>query len=72
MAEATTTDVETRAQTALNESPIYALRNLSVERAGEVLYISGRVSSFYYKQLAQEVVRAASNGLQVRNTIDVD
>jgi hypothetical protein len=55
-----------------HSSPIYALRVLHVEREGESLLISGRVSSFYYKQLAQEVVRSVSEGLQVVNSIDVD
>ena len=67
-----TTEVENQAQAALHSSPIFALRVLRVERNGESLLISGRVSSFYYKQLAQEVVRSVSEGLQVVNSIDVD
>jgi hypothetical protein len=67
-----TTEVADQAQAALQSSPIFALRELRVERNGELLLISGRVSTFYYKQLAQEVVRSVSEGLQVVNTIDVD
>jgi hypothetical protein len=67
-----TMEVENQAQAALQTSPIFALRDLHVERNGESLLISGRVSSFYYKQLAQEVVRSVSEGLQVVNSIDVE
>ena len=64
--------VEDRAQRALASSPIFALRDLKVEREGEILWIHGRVSSFYHKQLAQEAIRALADGLQVVNSIDVD
>ncbi len=72
MAELTATDVELRAQTALANSPIYAIRELQVESDGAALLISGRVSSFYHKQLAQEVVRAVAASHQVINDVDVD
>ena len=72
MAQTLTLDVEGRAKTALASSPIYALRDLQVEREGELLMISGQVTSFYHKQLAQEVVRSVSDGLQVVNSICVD
>jgi hypothetical protein len=64
-------DVQPRAQTALRASPIFALRELRVEQTGDALLISGLVSSFYHKQLAQEVVRAVAEGLEVINTIHV-
>ena len=65
-------DVVTQAQAALVSSPIQALRELRVQRDGDRLLISGRVNSFYHKQLAQEVVRLIAKGLQVVNTVDVD
>lgn len=65
-------DVEIRAQVALATNPIFALRELRVERDGEALLISGRVSTFYYKQLAQEVVRTVARGVVVVNSIQVD
>jgi hypothetical protein len=34
--------------------------------------LSGRVDTYYHKQLAQEVVRAVSDGITVINQIDVD
>ena len=72
MTNSSTTDVESRAQTALKDSPIFALRDLHVHREGKLLLISGRVESFYHKQLAQEVVRTVAEDLQVVNSIDVD
>ncbi len=66
-----TTDVEKRARTALATSPISALRDLDVERQGEQLLISGRVRSFYHKQLAQELVLAVASELHIVNSVDV-
>ena len=64
-------DVLSRAQNALNLSPIYALRDLKVERVGQQIVISGHVASFYLKQLAQEAVRSVAAGMHVVNSIDV-
>lgn len=71
MAEFVAKDVQPRAQDALAASPIYALRELRVEQAGDTLLIRGLVSSFYHKQLAQEVVRAVAEGVEVVNSIHV-
>ncbi|MDY0166522.1 MAG: BON domain-containing protein [Thermoguttaceae bacterium] len=64
-------DVQSRAQLALKSSPFYELRELQVEPARDSLLISGCVSSFYYKQLAQEVVRSVCREIDVVNTIRV-
>ncbi len=64
-------DVQSRAQKSLAISPVYALRELRVEQQGEALLIVGTVSSFYHKQLAQEVVRAAVEGVEMINSINV-
>ena len=64
-------DVQPRAQAALTSSPFYDLRDLQVEQHGEALLISGSVSSFYHKQLAQEVVRSVCKGIEVVNSIQV-
>jgi hypothetical protein len=65
--------VQPRAQSALAGSPIYELRDLRVEQQGEALLICGVVSSFYHKQLAQEVVRAVCQDVEVElvNSIQV-
>ena len=64
--------IEVLAQGALASSPIFALRELQVEREEDSLLISGQVDSFYHKQLAQEVVRAVAEGCRVVNSIDVE
>jgi len=64
--------VELNAQSALASSPIHALRDLQVEQSNGSLFISGRVGSYYHKQLAQEAVRAVSEGYRVVNSINVD
>jgi hypothetical protein len=63
--------LQSRAQAALGNSPFYELRELQVERVDEELVISGCVSSFYHKQLAQEVVRSVCTGITVVNSIRV-
>ncbi len=64
-------EAHTRAQRALTSSPIFDLRRLRVDQVDERLLISGRVNSFYHKQLAQELVRAVAAGMSVVNSIDV-
>ncbi len=59
------------ARSALLDSPIFALRELAVEQTGQQLLLSGTVSSFYHKQVAQEVVRGFANGMQVVNHVEV-
>ncbi len=64
-------EVQPRAQFALRSSPFYELRELQVEPVQDCLLISGAVSSFYYKQLAQEVVRSVCREIDVVNSIHV-
>ncbi len=65
MARLSPTDVRPRAQAALENSPITELRDLQVEQQSGAIVISGNVSSFYHKQLAQEVVWALCKDLEV-------
>jgi hypothetical protein len=62
-------NAQSRAQTALAASPIYALRELRVERQDSSLRLCGLVASFYHKQLAQEVVRSLAGDLEVINSV---
>ncbi len=71
MATVLINDVQPRAQAALAQSPLYELRELRVEQGDGALLITGRVSSFYHKQLAQEVVRAVCDEIEVVNAIRV-
>jgi hypothetical protein len=65
MAELSAEDIQPRAQMALAGSPICELRDLRVEPLNGGLVLSGSVSSFYHKQLAQEAVRALCNGKDI-------
>jgi hypothetical protein len=51
------THVVTAAAHALRRSSHPALRYLSVESNDDALIISGRVKSYYLKQLAQETIQ---------------
>jgi hypothetical protein len=65
-------DVQPRAQAALAHSPFYELRGLKVVELGPALEISGVVSSFYHKQVAQEVVRSVCRDIDIINAIRVE
>jgi hypothetical protein len=60
-----------KARSALRASPIFALRELAVEQDGQQLLLSGTVSTFYQKQVAQEVVRSFANGMKLVNHVQV-
>ena len=60
-----------RAMKALRRSAIREIRAVTVEDDGDAVVLQGRVSSFYHKQLAQEVVRNAVNGSEVVNHLHV-
>ena len=64
-------ELQPRAQAALTNSPVFELRGLQVKQRGDGLQISGCVSSFYHKQLAQEVVRSVCKDTDVINAIRV-
>lgn len=72
MVERSTSNVQPEAQSALANSPIYELRVLRVEQRNGALLICGVVSSFYHKQLAQEVVRTVcGRDIELVNSIRV-
>lgn len=56
---------------ALRHSPIPALRKLCVEESGIGVIITGRVSSYYLKQLAQEAVLPLLERQQLLNQVTV-
>jgi hypothetical protein len=61
--------VKSRAIQALRQSAHPALRRLSVEETEEMVVISGRVTSYYLKQLAQEAVLALGGQRTVVNRV---
>ena len=72
MATVLINDLHARAQAALTNSPFFELHELQVEQRDGTLFISGNVTSFYHKQLAQEVVRSVCKGIEVSNSIHVE
>lgn len=60
-----------RARAVLQVSKIYTLRKLHVEDADGAIILRGRVESFYHKQLAQELIRTAIDGVEVINALQV-
>lgn len=50
-------ETEIRARNVLNASPVPELRNLTIEEASGTLCVSGTLSNYYHKQLAQETLR---------------
>lgn len=65
-------EVQPRAQAALTNSPFYELRELQVDWHQDALHLSGRVTSFYHKQLAQEVIRSICKDTQLINSVCVE
>jgi len=63
--------VEPVAASALRQSPISALHSLEVTEDGGIIVISGKVGSYYYKQLAQETVISVTGDREVRNNVRV-
>ena len=66
-----TAHVASQAVHALKKSSHPALRNLRVEGSEGSLIISGRVTSYYLKQLAQETIMSVREGMQLVNKVDV-
>jgi len=62
-------DAQHQAIKALRSSPIRVLRDVQIVRNGETLVLSGRVGSFYMKQMAQELVRSVASDCEVCNSI---
>jgi hypothetical protein len=63
--------VQSRAVQALRQSSHPALRALTVQETDDAIVISGRVSSYYLKQLAQEVIMQVRSGRDLVNRVTV-
>ena len=68
---APTAPLVSRAAQALKQSTHPALRRLSVEETESALVITGRVSSYYLKQLAQETLMGVRGERQLLNRVNV-
>jgi osmotically-inducible protein OsmY len=56
---------------ALERSPYRSIRDVSCEFSEGLLFLRGRLGSYYHKQLAQEAVADVEGVLQVVNKIEV-
>ncbi|HMC89116.1 MAG TPA: BON domain-containing protein [Gemmataceae bacterium] len=65
------TALRSRADQALRQSPIPALRRLRVEETDEAIILSGSVSTYYLKQLAQETIMPLRGERQLHNRVNV-
>jgi len=68
----TQTPVAVQAVHALRRSSHPSLRHLQVEGTEATLTISGKVSSYYLKQLAQETLMSVRGELRLVNNVDVE
>ena len=58
-----------RAAALLRDNPVNDLRRLEVIETDSDVTITGIVTSYYLKQMAQETVRPALNGRRLRNKV---
>ena len=56
----------------LRDSPYKVMRRISCECKHSVLFLRGRLFSFYEKQVAQETVARIDGVTQVVNEVEVD
>lgn len=68
---ATSAALNDQATQALQKSRIPALRRIRIEENGSALVLSGRVPTYYYKQLAQETVLPYLAGRELINRVTV-
>ena len=59
------------AEVTLSTSPIPHLRRLSVTASDSEVVITGRVPTYYLKQMAQESVRTAVGPRRLTNRVEV-
>jgi osmotically-inducible protein OsmY len=64
--------VSSRVVQALRQSSHPILRTLAVEETEETVVLSGRVTSYYLKQLAQETVMPVSGTRRLVNRVLVE
>jgi hypothetical protein len=63
--------VQSPAVLALQQSPIPALRKLKIEETEQGIVITGSVSSYYLKQLAQETIMPVLERRELVNRVEV-
>ena len=68
---ATLLEMPARAAALLRDNPVNDLRRLEVIETDSDVTITGIVTSYYLKQMAQETVRPALAGRRLRNKVIV-
>jgi len=68
---ATLLEPQARAAPLLRESPVNDLRRLEVTETESDIVITGIVTSYYLKQMAQETIRPALAGRKLQNRVIV-
>lgn len=68
---ATLLEPPARAASLLRDNPVNDLRRLEVTETELEIVITGIVTSYYLKQMAQECVRPALSGRRLRNKVIV-
>ena len=63
---------ETNLRAILKRSEVTEIRAVELDRIGNQVVLRGVVGSFYYKQLAQELVRKSAKDLEIENQICVE
>jgi osmotically-inducible protein OsmY len=63
--------VEATVQSQLQASPYAVLRQIVCEFRDGVVFLRGRVPSYYMKQVAQNIVHCVEGVSEVRNQLDV-
>jgi hypothetical protein len=66
------TVLQSKAFQALRQSPHPAVRRLAVEETEDAVVLTGRVSSYYLKQIAQETVMPVREGKKLLNRVRVE
>ena len=64
-------DLERRVTNYLAARHVPGLRRLAVQAAGGVVTVSGRVLTFYEKQLASQCCRRVAGVMELINAVDV-
>jgi len=67
----TSSVLQSRVDDALRQSPIPALRRLQVEETEQAIILSGAVSTYYLKQLAQETIMPLRGARELHNRVAV-
>lgn len=68
---ATESQSQAKAKQAISSCPVFAIRQTQVDEYDGVLVLSGRVDTWYQKQMAQEIVAAVCCEVQVYNELTV-